>query len=345
MTITSSFAVATEIGNLKLGMNIEAGSTLIVPNGTVLKNEGNDTGLSNEGNYNPTTSTAIDVRLGGNLIGATGQQPDNKPADDTGGTVSGLVIRHHTENWVETESGSGIYIPSSRHGFISNSLKIADLKEMIDEGSLQTIYRGVGVNAPIGSGKTIFLTNEPGRIFGPGELEFVKEEQLISGQNKTVILAQTVVINNSNDNAGEIKGNLVNKDFLLSDKTVSVPEKYGYATNLRLISGAYSEEESANRSLTLSGDNRNFAGNLIIGDGKTVGVVYMGASENGNPKNALGGTMNITVNNNAELNLRGAGEERIETNGNWDFFGNAKLTSDRRIDIKSNHIVTFGKPV
>ncbi len=170
-------------------------------------------------------------------------------------------------------------------------------------------------------------------------MDLVTGNQLKPTQN--VIFGSTVVINNSGDASGEIKGNLANQDFEKNNETVAVPNGYTYATGLQLIRGT----TAGSKTLTLSGDNSNFVGPLTIGDGATAGVVYMGATSSGNPKNALGGVTDITVNNSAELNLRGTAGDNIETNGDWDFFGNAKLTTNKRIVIGSGHTVTFGKSI
>ena len=125
----------------------------------------------------------------------------------------------------------------------------------------------------------------------------------------------------------------------LSNDSTDIPDGYTAASNLQLIGGTTDNT----KTLTRSGNNSYFTGSLIIGDGTTAGIVYMGAASNGNPKNALGGATNITVNANAELNLRGTAGDNIETNGNWEFFGNAKLVTGKRITVTSGKTVTFGK--
>ena len=166
MTITGGFT-ATLVGTLDTGADISNGGVVIVVNGDQVTNSGTATGLVN-GVYTSADSEAIDVRVGGSLIGASGQTAGNAPGENTGGIVAGLVIRHHAQNWEETSENSGTYVPQTTHGFVSKSLTASSLQEMFDEGSPETVYRVVGDNAQIAEGKTIFLTTESKNTIGGG---------------------------------------------------------------------------------------------------------------------------------------------------------------------------------
>ncbi len=350
---TTAFSAATTQHTLTNGMAIGNGTTLILPANHQLVNAGTNNGLSN-GTYNADDSTVIDVLVGGSLITSSNDQSDQANATP-GGTIgtngenddNGITVRHHESDWVSNDDH--VYGINSERGFISKAINFgrdAYLQEMYDTSKLARIYSNysgndekIGLHDPDENGEvyrdTILLSQESQGALGAGEKALSANLLFPNNSgNSSIIPGQTFVIPATSSNA-TISANLSNSsnDFTENFST------YATSPKLQIL-------PVANSTLTLTGNNDNFSGQITIGDNSTTGGTIAFGDSNadanaGSTTHALGGYTNMSVRNNSTVSL--AGSDAVSIDKLWTFYGAAKLQATGRITLTSGGIMTFGE--
>lgn len=351
---TTAFSTIPTQHTLTNGMAIGNGTTLILPANHQLVNAGTNNGLSN-GTYDADNSTVIDVLVGGSLIASSNDQSDQANATP-GGTIgtnganddNGITVRHHESNWVAKNNADHVYGINCNRGFISNAInfgKEAYLQEMYDTSKLARIYSNysgndkIGIHGPDDNGEvyrdTILLSQESQGTLGSGEKTLSANLLFPNNSgNSSIIPGQTFVIPATSSNA-TISANLSNSsnDFTENFST------YATSPKLQIL-------PVANSTLTLTGNNDNFSGQITIGDNSTTGGTIAFGDSNadanaGSTTHALGGYTNMSVGNNSTVSL--AGSDTVSIDKLWTFYGAAKLQATGRITLTSGGIMTFGE--
>ena len=315
------------------GIKIENGVNVISPSNQRLQNSGDNT-------YTETSSTAIDVLVGGELngdsnggggaIGGGGEKDNN-----------GLTVRHHVADWQETSDSSKVYVINCERGFISKAINFAKdkyLQEMYDTSKLARIYSTYSGGEPITStgtdSSTILLsTTSEGKV-GAGEKPLSKTLHFPNiSSGGSIIPGDTFVIPGVSSQNAEISANLSNQS---DDFAGDFNSDNGYTPSKRL-----QILPANNRTLIFTGDNTNFSGKIEIGNKDTVGgTVAFGESNGTNTMDALGTYTEMVVNNKATVRL--AGDDPVSIDKKWTFHGAAKLTASQRVTIASGAKMIFG---
>ena len=313
------------------GIKIENGVNVISPSNQRLQNSGDNT-------YTETSSTAIDVLVGGKLngdfngggaIGGGGEDDNN-----------GLTVRHHVADWQKTSDLSKIYGINCERGFISEAInfsKPAYLREMYDTSKLARIYSTYSGSDKItrtgtDSSTILLSTTIEGKV-GEGEKALSENVDYHSTSDGSIMAGDPFIIHGVSSQTAEISANLSNQS---SDFTGDFTSDNGYtpSNDLQIL-------PANNWDLIFTGDNTNFSGKIEIGDKDTAGgTVVFGKSGGTNTMAALGTYTEMVVNDKATVAL--AGDDPVSINKNWTFHGAAKLTASQRVTIASGAKMIFG---
>ena len=338
-------------------------TTLILPANQILTNAGTNNGLSN-GTYTAGSSTAIDVFVDGSVVATADDRADQEPGSE-GGTIgtngtnddNGLTVRHHTANW-ELNTGSADqphYGINCQRGFISGAIAFSKeeyLQEMYDTAKLARIYSNyVGTGGQIGFHKTgeanndgpyhdtILLSNTAQGTLGAGERALSNTLLFPNNSSDQPIIPGTTFIIPAQSSNATISANLSNSSNDFSGN-FSSGSGYTPATNLQIL-------PVNNSTLTFTGDNAQFNGQIIIGNNSTDGgTIAFGDSEvsdataAGSTTMALGKYVSMSVNTNSTVSL--AGGDAVEITKPWTFYDRAKLQATKRITLASGGSITFG---
>lgn len=342
LVITNASATVS-VAQLQEGIQITNGTKVILPANNVVTNSGANTGISGN-TYDSSTSTVIDVLVGGMLAGSVGDTPQstnnaNAGTIGTGGENdnNGITIRHHKPDWTASTNDSntyGIDATYQNRGFISDKIefgKEAYLQEMYDTSSFERIYSTyAGTGDIIGENKTILLSTKPNGELAAGEHELSNTLLYPDTANGgSIIPGATFVIPAINGN-NTIAANLSNTSAQFVDQFANhVP-----STGLKIL-------PLANNTLTFTGTNTNFSGAIEVdGDSGQGGTVIFGNGADKTTVNALGGYTDMTVKNGATVSLQGGDD--LTMNKNWTFHDNSKLVALQRITLSEGAVMSFG---
>ena len=223
---------------------------------------------------------------------------------------------------------------------------------MYDTAKLARIYSNyVGTGGQIGFHKTgeanndgpyhdtILLSNTAQGTLGAGERALSNTLLFPNNSSDQPIIPGTTFIIPAQSSNATISANLSNSSNDFSGN-FSSGNGYTPATNLQIL-------PVNDSTLTFTGDNAQFNGQIIIGNNSTDGgTIAFGDSEvsdataAGSTTMALGKYVSMSVNTNSTVSL--AGGDAVEITKPWTFYDRAKLQATKRITLASGGSITFG---
>ena len=188
---------------------------------------------------------------------------------------------------------------------------------------------------------TILLSDKAESALGAGE-KGLSDTKLYpkysENANDSIMPGETFVIPAMSSGNCTISANISNQQTGFTNGFAS--KSYTAAANLQIL-------PADTKTLTFTGDNSNFVGDIIIGDDNTAGGIIAfgdsnveGAADEGSTTKALGGYESMTVKDNATVSL--AGGDAVTIKKDWTFYGTAKLTASKRITLDKAATMIFG---